>query len=66
VPSLAEALQFARDPRTTPVQLRRACEILFLDASGSPETVRARLLAYLETQNAENPVVSLNPNLMNP
>jgi hypothetical protein len=63
VPSLAEALRFVREPATGEAQLRRACEILFLDSSGPSHVLRARLLEYLEQLDASQSVVCLNPRL---
>ena len=63
MPLLPEALRFAQNPATSPDQLRRACELLTLDSSGTPDEIRARLLAHLNTLDAEEPVVCLNPNV---
>jgi hypothetical protein len=61
MPTLAEALRFAADPATTEAQLRRACELLHLDAGGDADALRSRLLARLEALAADQPVVCLNP-----
>lgn len=66
MPTLAEALTFVRDPRTTEAKLRRACEILFLDPNGSAEDLRRRLLDYLEPLDAGCSVVCLNPRMIEP
>lgn len=63
MPTLAEALRFTGDPKTTDAQLRRACEILLLDASGSGDATRVWLLAYLEGLDDDRAVVCLNPRL---
>jgi len=63
MPLLPEALRFAQNPATSADQLRRACELLTLDSSGTPAEVRARLLAHLNTLDSETPVVCLNPNV---
>jgi hypothetical protein len=63
MPLLPEALRFAENPDTSADQLRRACELLDLDSSGTPPEVRARLLAHLRTLDAAEPVVCLNPNV---
>jgi len=63
MPFVPEARRFAQNPATSPDQLRRACELLTLDSSGTPAEVRARLLAHLHTLDAETPVVCLNPNV---
>ncbi|HEV7427962.1 MAG TPA: hypothetical protein VGQ46_16520 [Thermoanaerobaculia bacterium] len=61
MPLLPEALRFALNPATSAEQLRQACEILSLDASGTPAELRDRLQAHLKTLDAEAPVVCLNP-----
>jgi len=61
MPLLPEALRFAENPATSADQLRRACELLALDASGTQDEVRDRLLAHLHTLDSEAPVVCLNP-----
>ena len=66
MPTLAEALRFAGDPATTEAQLRRACELLHLDASGDPEALRSRLLARLATLAPDQSVACLNPRLIQP
>jgi hypothetical protein len=63
MPLRSEALHFAENPATSVEQLRRACELLALDSSGTPPEVRARLLAHLKTLDAAEPVVCLNPNV---
>jgi hypothetical protein len=63
MPLLQEALRFAENQATSADQLRRACELLDLDSSGTPSEVRARLLAHLKTLDAAEPVVCLNPNV---
>lgn len=63
MPSVAEAVAFVRDSRTTPEQLRRASQLLSLEDSSDAETVRARLLAYLEALDRDASVVCLNPKL---
>jgi hypothetical protein len=62
MPVLHEALRFAENPATSADQLRRACELLDLNSSGTPPEVRERLLAHLKTLDAAEPVVCLNPN----
>jgi hypothetical protein len=61
MPLLPEALRFAQNPATSIEQLRRACELLSLDTSGTQDELRARLLAHLHTLDSEMPVVCLNP-----
>jgi len=61
MPFVPEALRFAQNPATSAEQLRRACELLELDTSGTPDEVRARLLAHLDTLDHETPIVCLNP-----
>jgi len=61
MPFLSEALRFAESSATSEEQLRRACELLSLDSSGTPDEVRHRLLAHLNTLDSETPVVCLNP-----
>jgi hypothetical protein len=61
MPLLPEALRFAENPATSIDQLRLACELLTLDASGTQDELRARLLAHLNTLDSEAPVVCLNP-----
>ncbi|HXH95310.1 MAG TPA: hypothetical protein VNN25_27290 [Thermoanaerobaculia bacterium] len=63
MPLLTEALRFAENPATSVDQLRRACDLLALDSSGTPSEVRGRLLAHLETLDAASPIVCLNPNV---
>ena len=63
MPSLAEALRFVRDPRTTADRLRHACGLLYLDTSGSADQLRTRLLDYLESLDEQQAVVCLNPKL---
>ena len=66
MPSVAEAVAFVRDFRTTPEQLRRASRLLSLEDSADTEAVRARLLAYLEALDRDAAVVCLNPRLFAP
>jgi hypothetical protein len=61
MPLLPEALRYAENPATSVEQLRLACELLTLDASGTQDELRARLLAHLNTLDSEAPVVCLNP-----
>jgi len=61
MPFLHEALRFAENSATSADQLRRACELLTLDASGTQDELRARLLSHLKTLDSETPVVCLNP-----
>ena len=61
MPTLADALRFARDPQTTAAKLRRACTLLGLAADGDDRQLRARLEAHLCTLDEERPVVCLNP-----
>jgi hypothetical protein len=61
MPLLPEALTFAENPATSVDQLRRACELLALDTSGTQEDLRARLLEHLNTLDSEAPIVCLNP-----
>jgi hypothetical protein len=61
MPFLFEALRYAENPVTSVEQLRLACELLTLDASGTQDELRARLLAHLNTLDSEMPVVCLNP-----
>jgi hypothetical protein len=63
MPLVPEALRFAQNPATSVDQLRRACELLTLDTSGTQDELRARLLAHLNTLDSEAPVVCLNPNV---
>lgn len=63
MPSKIDAVRFVADAKTSPEQLRRACEILRLPAEGEPEVLRARLLQYLNPLSAAAPVVCLNPRL---
>jgi len=63
MPLVPEALRFAQNPATSPDQLRRACELLALDPSGTSAELRVRLLAHLNTLDSETPVVCLNPNV---
>jgi hypothetical protein len=37
-----------------------------LDSSGTPDEVRARLLAHLNTLDSGAPIVCLNPNIQSP
>jgi hypothetical protein len=61
MPLLSEALRFAENPATNADQLRLACELLSVEASGTQDELRARLLAHLNTLDSETPVVCLNP-----
>src|SRR5436305_15133770 len=61
MPFLPEALRFAENPATSVEQLRKAFEILSLDASGTPAELRGLLLAHLNTLDSDAPVVCLNP-----
>ena len=63
MPLVPEALRFAQNPATSFDQLRRACELLTLDQSGTSDELRARLLVHLNTLDSETPVVCLNPNV---
>jgi hypothetical protein len=63
MPFLREALRFAENPATGVEQLRRACELLALDSSGTSSELRQRLLAHLNTLDSETPIVCLNPNV---
>jgi hypothetical protein len=63
MPLLPEALRFAETPATSAEQLRRACELLALDSSGTQSEVRVRLLAHLKTLDALEPIVCLNPSV---
>ena len=63
MPLLQEALRFAENQATSDDQLRRACDLLALDSSGTASEVRARLLAHLNALDAAEPVVCLNPNV---
>lgn len=63
MPSKSDAVRFVVDAKTSPEQLRRACEILSLPATGEPEVLRARLLEHLNPLEAAAPVVCLNPRL---
>ena len=63
MPFVPEALRFAQNPATSDEQLRLACEILSLDASGTTDQVRARLLAHLSTLDSGAPIVCLNPHV---
>lgn len=63
MPLVPEALRFAQNPSTSPDQLRRACELLALDTSGTPDEVRTRLLDHLNTLDSAEPIVCLNPNI---
>jgi hypothetical protein len=63
MPFVPEALRFAENPATSDDQLRRACDLLALDSSGTPSEVRGRLLAHLKTLDAAEPIVCLNPNV---
>ncbi|MCK6619017.1 MAG: hypothetical protein HUU32_05130 [Calditrichaceae bacterium] len=63
MPTKTDAVRFVADAKTSPEQLRRACEILGLPVKGEPETLRARLLEYLNPLSAAAPVVCLNPRL---
>ncbi|MGH9424501.1 MAG: hypothetical protein ACRD3J_31300 [Thermoanaerobaculia bacterium] len=66
MPSVAEAIAFVRDSRTSPEQLRRASQLLSLEDSTDAEVVRARLLAYLDALDREASVVCLNPKVFTP
>jgi hypothetical protein len=66
MPSVAEAVAFVRDPRTTPEQLRRASQLLSLEKSEDTEVIRARLLTYLQALDIDSSVVCLNPRLFTP
>lgn len=66
MPSVAEAVAFVRDSRTTPEQLRRASQLLSLEESADTEALRARLLTYLEALDRDASVVCLNPKLFVP
>jgi len=61
MPFVPEALRFAQNPATSLDQLRRACELLDLDTSGTSEELRTRVLAHLNTLDDETPIVCLNP-----
>ncbi|MEA2161882.1 MAG: hypothetical protein QOK37_9 [Thermoanaerobaculia bacterium] len=61
MPLVPEALRFARNPAASLDQLRHACELLFIDASGTTSEVRQRLIDHLNGLDAEAPVVYLNP-----
>lgn len=61
MPLLPEALRFAENPATTVEQLRRACELLDLNPSGTQAELRDRLLTHLNMLDSETPVVCLNP-----
>ena len=63
MPTKLDAVRFAADTKTSPAQLRHACEILGLSGEGEREVLRARLLAYLNPLEATDPVVCLNPRL---
>lgn len=63
MPGKIDAVRFVADAKTSPEQLRRACEILGLPAEGEPEVLRTRLLQYLNPLSASAPVVCLNPRL---
>ena len=61
MPLLPEALRFTENLATSVEQLRRACELLSLDDSGTQDELRNRLLRHLNTLDSEAPVVCLNP-----
>jgi len=61
MPRLSEAISYADNPATTEAELRRACEILMLPATGSIDELRARLRRHLGGLDAARPVVCLNP-----
>jgi len=61
MPLRSEALRYAENPVTSIEQLRRACELLSLDASGTQDELRTRLLAQLNTLDSDATVVCLNP-----
>lgn len=63
MPSKLDAVRFVRDAKTSPEQLRRACEILGLPATGEPEVLRARLLERLDPLETTASVVCLNPRI---
>jgi hypothetical protein len=63
MPTIADALDFVRDPATGEEQLRRACRILELDDSGEVDDVRSRLLRQLEPMEVDSAIVCLNPRL---
>lgn len=63
MPNKLDAVRFVADAKTSPEQLRRACEILGLPTEGEPEVLRARLLEHLNPLEAATPVVCLNPRL---
>jgi len=66
MPTLTEALNFAKDPNTTAEQLQRACSILNIEYNNEDiEGVRKKLLEHLEQLQADKPVVCLNPKLVN-
>jgi hypothetical protein len=61
MPFLSEALRYAENPATSIEQLRLACELLALDAAGTQDELRVRLLTHLNTLDSEEPVVCLDP-----
>lgn len=61
MPTRTDALRFVQDPSTSAEKLRRACEILGLDAEGSADSLRSLLTGHVERLPAEEPVVCLNP-----
>ena len=63
MPSVAEAVAFVRDSRTTPEQLRRASQLLALEDSVDADVLRTRLLAHLGELQRDANVVCLNPKL---
>lgn len=66
MPALADALRFARDPRTSEPQLRRACQLLGLADTGEAAALRARMEEHLRSLDESAPVVCLNPRLRPP
>ena len=66
MPTLTEALNFAKDPNTTVDQLQKACTMLNIEYSDEDiEEVRKKLLEHLEQLQADQPVVCLNPKPVN-
>ena len=61
MPFVPEALRFAQNPATTLEQLRHACQLLTLDASGTESELRTRLLEHLAKLDSGETVVCLNP-----
>ena len=65
MPTLTEALNFAKDPNTSVEQLQRACAILIIKySSENIEGLRKKLLEYLEQLQSDEPVICLNPKLI--